>query len=59
VSGIELAALPDGTLTVEVVLTDAAGNAGAAVTATVVMDRVVPVIVSVTPPADGTYDDEP
>jgi hypothetical protein len=59
VSGIELAALADGTLTVEVVLTDAAGNAGAAVTDTVVMDRVVPVIVSVTPPADGTYDDEP
>jgi hypothetical protein len=57
VTGLDLSGLPDGTLTVELVLTDAAGNAGAAVSDTVAKDTVLPVIVSVTPPANGTYDD--
>ncbi|MFN3700988.1 MAG: inverse autotransporter beta domain-containing protein [Alphaproteobacteria bacterium] len=57
ITGIDLSGLPDGTLTVSVVLTDSAGNAGAAVTDTAVKDLVAPTIVSVDPPADGIYDD--
>jgi hypothetical protein len=57
VTGINLSSLGDGTLTLSVTLTDTNSNAGSAVTATTTKDTVAPTIVSVTPPADGTYDD--
>jgi hypothetical protein len=56
-TGLNLTALNDGTLTVSLTLTDALMNVGAAATDTVAKDIVAPTIVSVTPPADGTYDD--
>ena len=49
--------LGDGTLTLSITLTDTLGNAGSAATATVIKDTLAPTIVSVTPPAAGTYDD--
>ena len=42
ISGINLSALGDGTLTYSVTLTDAAGNTGTAATATATLDRVAP-----------------
>ena len=57
ITGLNLSGLGDGTLTVSVTLTDPLGNAGSAVTATVPKDTLAPTIVSVTPPAAGTYDD--
>lgn len=57
VTGLDLSGLADGTLTVSVTLADGFGNAGSAVTATVPKDTLAPTIVSVTPPAAGTYDD--
>jgi hypothetical protein len=42
VSGLDLSGLADGTLTVEVVLTDAAGNAAAAVSDTAAKDAAAP-----------------
>ena len=57
VTGLDLSGLADGTLTASVTLTDGSGNAGTAATSTVTKDTVAPTIVSVTPPAAGTYDD--
>lgn len=57
VTGLNLSGLGDGTLTVSVTLTDSFGNGGTAVTATATKDTLAPTIVSVTPPASGTYDD--
>jgi hypothetical protein len=57
ITGLDLSGLGDGTLTVSITLTDPLGNAGSAVTATVPKDTLAPTIVSVTPPAAGTYDD--
>lgn len=57
VTGLDLTGLADGTLTVSVTLTDSLGNAGTPVTATVTKDTLAPTILSVTPPAAGTYDD--
>ena len=42
VSGINLSALPEGTLTFSVILTDPAGNVGTTATATATMDRTAP-----------------
>lgn len=42
VAGLDLSALPDGTLTVSIVLTDSNGNSGAAMTATTQKDTVSP-----------------
>ncbi|HNS44189.1 MAG TPA: hypothetical protein PKH37_03055, partial [Alphaproteobacteria bacterium] len=56
VSGVDVSTLTDGTLTVSVTLTDPSSNIGAAVTDTVVKDVLAPTIVSITPPADGTYE---
>ena len=42
VTGINVSSLPDGTLTFSVTLTDAAGNVGAAATATATLDRTAP-----------------
>ncbi len=57
ITGLDLSGLGDGTLTVSVTLTDALGNAGSAVTATALKDTLAPTIVSITPPAAGTFDD--
>ena len=57
VTGLDLSGLGDGTLTVSVTLADGFGNAGSAVTATATKDTLAPTILSVTPPANGTYDD--
>ncbi|WP_146256201.1 hypothetical protein [Aestuariivirga litoralis] len=57
ITGLDLSGLGDGTLTLSVTLTDTVGNAGAAATATALKDTASPTIVSVTPPAAGTYDD--
>ncbi len=42
ITGINVTTLPDGTLTYSVTLTDAAGNTGAAATATSILDTVAP-----------------
>lgn len=57
ITGLDLSGLGDGTLTLSITLTDTLGNAGSAATATVIKDTLAPTIVSVTPPAAGTYDD--
>lgn len=57
VTGLDLSGLGDGTLTLSVTLTDSFGNTGSAATATVTKDTLAPTIISVTPPAAGTYDD--
>lgn len=57
VTGLDLSGLADGTLTLSVTLTDAPGNAGAAATATMTKDASPPVILSITPPAPGHFDD--
>jgi len=48
VSGIDVSSLPDGTLTFSVTLTDTAGNAGSAVTATATLDATAPAGYSIT-----------
>ena len=48
VTGINVSSLPDGTLTFSVTLTNAAGNAGAAATATATLDQTVPAGYTVT-----------
>ena len=48
ITGINVSGLPDGTLTFSVILTDAAGNAGAAATATAVLDQFAPQGYSIT-----------
>ncbi|HEY8192020.1 MAG TPA: hypothetical protein VIG74_06310, partial [Alphaproteobacteria bacterium] len=55
VAGVNTAALPDGTLTLSVTLTDSSANAGTPATDTVTKDVAGPSIVSVAPPANGTY----
>jgi len=57
ITGLDLSGLGDGTLTLSVTLADSLGNPGPAATATVPKDTLAPTIVSVTPPAAGTYDD--
>ncbi len=57
VTGLDLSGLGDGTLTLSLTLSDSTGNAGSAATATATKDTLAPTIVSVTPPANGTYDD--
>ncbi len=57
VSGLDLSGLPDGTLTLSLTLTDALGNAGAPATDTLAKTGAGPVIIAVTPPAAGDYDD--
>ena len=57
VTGLDLSGLGDGTLTLSITLADSLGNPGPAATATVPKDTLAPTIVSVTPPAAGTYDD--
>ena len=53
VTGINIADLPEGTLTFTVTLTDAAGNVGSEATATATLDRTAPSF-TVTPTADET-----
>lgn len=57
ITGLDLSGLGDGTLTITLALTDALGNTGSSVTATAAKDTLAPTIVSVTPPAAGTFDD--
>jgi hypothetical protein len=57
ITGLDLSGLGDGTLTISITLTDTLGNAGSAVTAAAAKDTVAPTILSVTPPAAGTFDD--
>ena len=56
-TNIDLSGLADGTLTLSLTLSSVSGSTGAAATATAPKDTVIPTITSVTPPADGTYDD--
>ncbi len=55
ISGIDVSGLNDGTLTLSVTLTDAAGNAASAVTDTATLDGSAPIVNSVSVPANGTY----
>ena len=48
VTGINVTALSDGTLTFNVTLTDAAGNAGPTATATATLDQTIPSGYSIT-----------
>ncbi len=48
ISGIDVSGLPDGTLTFSVILTDAAGNVGAAETAATTLDQDAPAGYSIT-----------
>jgi hypothetical protein len=57
ITGLDLSGLGDGTLTLSITLTDSLGNAGSPATSTVAKDTLAPAILSVTPPAAGTYDD--
>ncbi|WP_421696435.1 inverse autotransporter beta domain-containing protein [Aestuariivirga sp.] len=57
VTGLDLSGLGDGTLTLSLTLSDAAGNAGSAVTATMAKDASPPTIVALIPPANGNYDE--
>lgn len=57
VTGLDLSGLADGTLTLSVILTDALGNAGQPATATMMKDIAPPIILSVTPPAPGLFND--
>jgi hypothetical protein len=56
VADIDVSALPDGTLTYSVTLTDAAGNVGSAATATATLDQTAPTVAGVSSTqATGTY----
>lgn len=57
VTGLDLSGLPDGTLTLTVILSDALSNAGAAASATREKQSAGPVILAVLPPPAGDYDD--
>ena len=57
VTGLDLSGLGDGTLTLSVTLSDALENTGTPVTATMAKDSSAPVIVSITPPAAGLFND--
>jgi hypothetical protein len=57
ITGLDLSGLGDGTLTLSVTLTDALGNAGSPITGTMTKDASPPVIVSITPPAAGIFND--
>jgi hypothetical protein len=57
VTGLDLSGLADGTLTLFVTLSDALENTGTPVTATMAKDSSAPVIVAITPPATGTFDE--
>ena len=60
ISSINISALNDGTLTLSVVLTDIAGNAATAVTATSTLDKTAPVVAeatAVTTPANDSTPD--
>ncbi len=57
VTGLDLSGLGDGTLTLSVTLSDALENTGTPVTATMAKDSSAPVIVAITPPATGTFDE--
>ncbi|WP_161957398.1 inverse autotransporter beta domain-containing protein [Aestuariivirga litoralis] len=57
VTGLDLTGLGDGTLTLTVTLSDALGNPGSPATATMAKTNDAPVILSVTAPAPGDYDD--
>ncbi len=56
-TALDVSGLGDGTLTVSMTLSSVSGSAGTAATATVAKDATAPAILSVTPPADGVYDD--
>ena len=56
VADIDVSALPDGTLTYSVTLTDAAGNVGTAATATATLDQTAPTVAGVSSTqATGAY----
>ena len=57
VTGLDLSGLGDGTLTLSVTLSDALENTGTPVTTTMAKDSSAPVIVSITPPAAGLFND--
>lgn len=57
VTGLDLTGLADGTLTLSLTLTDAVGNAGVPATATMTKDASPLVILAITPPAPGDFDD--
>ncbi len=57
VTGLDLSGLSDGTLTLSVTLSDTVGNVGSPVTDIMSKDSSAPVIVSITPPPAGTYND--
>ncbi len=48
ISGLDVSSLPDGTLSISVTLTDAAGNVSVAVTKTISKDALAPTVSSVT-----------
>jgi cyclophilin family peptidyl-prolyl cis-trans isomerase len=56
VGGIDVSSLSDGLLTLSVTLTDAAGNAGAAVVASTTLDRTAPTGYTVTTPSVAMND---
>jgi hypothetical protein len=47
--------IQEGTITLSVTLTDAAGNVGTAVTDTILYDKTAPVVSSVSVPSNGSY----
>ena len=57
VTGLDLSGLVDGTLTLSLTLSDPLGNLGTPVTDTMAKDSSAPVIVAITPPATGTFDE--
>lgn len=57
VSGLDLSGLADGTLTLTVTLADPLGNAGSPATGAMAKDASAPVIIAITPPSAGDYDD--
>lgn len=57
VTGLDLSGLADGTLTLTLTLADAPGNAGSPATASMLKSGDPPVILSVTAPPSGDYDD--
>ena len=57
VTGLDLSGLADGTLTLSLALSDTLGNLGTPVTDTMSKDSSAPVIVAITPPAAGIFDE--